>query len=228
MEANSLIDLEITKVVRELNMRLLGSAADEVEIADYFYSEIDNLTNQGLSLEEALLITRKRFGDTQIIKSEFTKTSKISNLLIKYSKIILAILFAKQLLILFSIVKPTMMWGEPLNIYKTVPFVQEFSIFFHLVLLITFGFTIKYIYRIYFKNEIQIFQNLMYSLISFEVVYVMFNNLNSLIFASHLKENQLFFSILINSAIVLISIVLFYLSISFIKDRNEMDIAVDE
>lgn len=53
-----LVKEEIELVISELNSKEVLSSHDKIEIEDHFYCDVEDLHGQGLSMKEALMVTR--------------------------------------------------------------------------------------------------------------------------------------------------------------------------
>ncbi|MEL7532051.1 MAG: hypothetical protein AAFN10_12110 [Bacteroidota bacterium] len=67
------LDLAIQHFLDSYNANGILSAIDRDELLDHLYAETQDLINNGLTAEEALLISQKRLGEAEVITAEYQK-----------------------------------------------------------------------------------------------------------------------------------------------------------
>lgn len=76
MERTNQFDLqhEVNQFIEKINTNELLSSLDISELKDHFLSQIEELKNTGLSIEEAFIISKMRFGKPEMIQEEYEKS----------------------------------------------------------------------------------------------------------------------------------------------------------
>ncbi len=215
METNNLIEKEINLVNEEINSGILFNLLERSEISDYFYSEIEILLGINLSLQEAILIARKRFGDTLRIKKELIKISPLKQIVFYISILVLLIMYFKQMIIVYFLIDSPILINSDIDFSKPVPyyFTSMKLILITLVALIIFS-SIQFGLLI-FKRYKYTIKKLLFSFVLFEFVFIIVQNLliiihpgstnNSISLIQHYQVTA------VSGIIGLLSIILFFL-----------------
>lgn len=138
------LGLEVDTFLRRLDDNLLLNQEETDELRDHFFSEVEELADNGLSEAEAFAVSKMRFGERQLIRTEYQKAKPMKlihrclmvGLLLLFGLLLVNTLITYSSAIMFFLMDK---WNVPLKTAGVIDLVLKGSLIVLLCTSLFFG-----------------------------------------------------------------------------------------